>query len=175
MKKITSILLIAASILLLGSCQKADEETTPPDSPNTTEQEEYVKCKIDGVDFLSKDDDVFNHAKIITLGSLTVHQLRGADDATEAIVLGLDDFDGVGIYNVDDPDKITGCQWLTVGPYTTYDCNQGNAQTGITPGKIEITFYSAERIEGTFEFTAINTGNPDDIVTITEGEFRLNY
>lgn len=175
MKKITSILLIAISILFLDSCAKAEEETTQPNLPNTTGQEEYVKCKIDGVDFLSKDEDPFNYAKIITLGGLTVHQLRGADEATEAIVLGLYGFDGVGVYDVANPNVITGCQWLTVGPYTAYDCSQANATIGLTAGKIEVTYSSAERIEGTFEFTAINTGNPDDIVTITEGEFRLNY
>ena len=175
MKKITSILLIAVSVFFLDSCEKAEEETTQPNPPNPTGQEEYVKCKIDGVDFMSKDDDVFNYAKIISLGGLTVHQLRGADEATEAILLGLYNFDGVGIYDVADPDVITGCQWLTVGPYTTYDCNQENAAAGLTPGKIEVTFSSADRIEGTFEFTAINTGDPNDIISITEGEFRLNY
>ena len=175
MKKITSILLITISIFFLDSCKKAEEDTPQQDPPNITEQEEYVKCKIDGVDFISKDDDIFNHAKIISLGGLTVYQLRGADEATEAIVLGLYDFDGIGIYDVADPNKITGCQWLTVGPYATYDCNQANAMAGLTPGKIEVTYNSAERIEGTFEFTAVNTGDPNDIVTITEGEFRLNY
>ena len=175
MKNFTTILLIAVSFIFFDSCKKAEEDETTQDPPTTTEQEEYVKCKIDGVDFLSKDDDVFNYAKIISLGGLTVHQLRGADDATEAIVLGLYDFDGVGTYDVSNPDKITGCQWLTVGPYATYDCNQGNAIAGLTPGTVEVAFHSAERIEGTFEFTAINTGDPDDIVTITEGEFGLNY
>ena len=175
MKKITSILLITISIFFLDSCDKAEEETTQPNPPNTIGQEEYVKCKIDGIDFLSKDDDPFNYAKIISLGGLTVHQLRGADEATEAILLGLYGFDGVGVYDVANPNAITGCQWLTVGPYATYDCNQGNAAAGITPGTVEVTFHSAERIEGIFEFTAINTGDPNDIVTITEGEFRLNY
>ncbi len=174
MKKITSILLIATFIFTFHSCKKADE-TTPEGGDDTPTQEEYVKCKINGVDFLSKDDDPFNHAKIISLGGLTVYQLRGADEATEAIVLGLYDFDGIGVYDVADQDKVTGCQWLTVGPYATYDCNQANAIKGITSGKIEVTFNSAERIEGTFEFTAVNTGDETDKVTITEGEFRLNY
>ncbi len=174
MKKITSILLIATFIFTFHSCKKADE-TTPEGGDDTPTQEEYVKCKINGVDFLSKDDDPFNHAKIISLGGLTVYQLRGADEATEAIVLGLYDFDGIGVYYVADQDKVTGCQWLTAGPYATYDCNQANAIKGITSGKIEVTFNSAERIEGTFEFTAVNTGDETDKVTITEGEFRLNY
>ena len=174
MKKITTLLFIVTLLLSFHSCKKA-KETTPEGGDDNPTQEEFVKCKIDGVDFLSKDDGPFNHAKIISLGSLTVYQLRGADDATEAIVLGLYNFDGVGVYDVANPDKVTGCQWLTVGPYATYDCNQEKAQSGLTSGKVEVTYNSAERIEGTFEFTAINTGDENDKVTITEGEFRLNY
>ena len=164
-----------ALFLVFQSCSKDD--VIEPETPDTTtpSQEQYVKCKIDGVDFLSKDDALFNHAKIITLGGLTVHQLRGANTETEAIVLGLYGFNGVGVYNINDPDVITGAQWLTVNPYATYDCNQAKAIAGTTSGKIEVTFHSAEKIEGTFEFTAENTGNPGEIVTITDGEFRLNY
>jgi hypothetical protein len=173
MKKINSILLIVLLIAIFQSCKKTDETT--PTGDNNPSQEEYVKCKIDGVDFLSKDDVLFNHAKIISLGGLTVYQLRGADDATEAIVLSLYDFEGVGLYDVSNPDKESNCQWLTVGPYATYDCNQKNAIAGKVSGKIEVTFNSSERIEGTFEFTAINGENETDRVTITEGEFRLNY
>ncbi len=173
MKKITTILLIATLILNFNSCKKADETT--PDGGNTPSQEEFVKCKIDGVDFISKDDNLFNYAKIISLGGLTAYQLRGADEATEAILLSLYDFDGTGVYDVADPDKNTTCQWLTVGPYATYGCDRKNALAGKVSGKVEITFNSAERIEGTFEFTAINGENETDKVTITEGEFRLNY
>ena len=55
------------------------------------------------------------------------------------------------------------------------NCSQENVVAGLTPGKIEVTFHSAEKIEGTFEFTAIITGGPDDKVIITKGEFRLDY
>jgi len=173
MKKITTLLLIVTLVFNFHSCKKADETT--PEGGDKPTQAEYVKCKIDGVDFLSKDDNLFNHAKIISLGGLSVHQLRGADDATEAILLSLYDFDGVGVYDVANPDKETVCQWLTVGPYATYGCNRKNALAGKVSGKVEITFNSADRIEGTFEFTAVNGEDETDKVTITEGEFRLNY
>ena len=173
MKKFTTILLIAALIFAFQSCEKTDE--TIPDGGDTPTQGEYVKCKINGVDFLSKDDNLFNHAKIISLGGLSVHQLRGADDATEAILLSLYDFDGVGTYDVANPDKNTVCQWLTVGPYATYDCSLKNALAGKVAGKVVVTSNSAERIEGTFEFTAVNGVDETDKVTITNGEFGLNY
>lgn len=173
MKRINSILIIALLMSIFQSCKKVEETT--PGGDDTPTQEQYVRCKIDGVNFLSKDDALFNHAKIISLGGLTVYQLRGADDATEAILLSLYDFDGVGVYDVANPDKNTNCQWLTVGPYATYDCSQENAIAEKVSGKIEVTFNSAERIEGTFEFVAMNGGDETDKVTITEGEFRLNY
>ena len=174
MKKFTTFLLIATFIFAFQSCKKADE-TTPDGGDDTPTQEEYVKCKIDGVDFLSKDEDSFNTAKIFSAGGVTIYQLRGGDESLEAIILGFYDFDGVGVYNIADPDKRTGCQYLTVGPPMTYDCSQGNALEGTTSGKIEITFSSDERVEGTFECIAVNSGDETDKVTITEGEFRLNY
>ncbi|RLD78965.1 MAG: hypothetical protein DRJ10_09535 [Bacteroidetes bacterium] len=173
MKKITTLLLIAIFIFAFQSCKKAEETT--PGGDNTPTQEEYVSCKIDGVDFLSKDEDNFNTAKIFSAGGVTIYQLRGGDESLEAIILGFYDFDGVGIYNMADPDKASGIQYLTVGPPLTYDCSQGNALEGITSGKIEITFSSDERVEGTFECIAVNSGNVNDKVTITDGSFRLNY
>ncbi|RLD76559.1 MAG: hypothetical protein DRJ07_16130, partial [Bacteroidetes bacterium] len=50
MKKITTLLLIAIFIFAFQSCKKAEETT--PGGDNTPTQEEYVSCKIDGVDFL---------------------------------------------------------------------------------------------------------------------------
>jgi hypothetical protein len=159
--------------LLLQSCSKdAAIEPETPVSGNVN-QEQYIKCKIDGVDFLSKDDTRFNYARVLSVGGLTAHQLRGASEATEAILLTFYDFSGVGVYNMDDPNVNTTAQWLTVNPYATYDCSQANA--GITSGKIEVTFQNSERIEGTFAFTAVDKGNISDKVTITDGEFRLNY
>jgi len=65
----------------------------------------------------------------------------------------------------------SSCNKFTVGPYATYDCSLKNALAG----KIVVTFNSTERIEGTLEFTAINGVDETDKVTITNGEFSLNY
>ncbi|UTW63930.1 hypothetical protein KFE98_07270 [bacterium SCSIO 12741] len=193
MKKAAKLGLSALALLLVFySCKK--EETPEPETPTTTTtttnnnsnnnnnpvtQGEYIQCKIDGKDFLSKDDDEnrFSYARI----NFGQHHLKGADSTTQSINLWFFEFDSVGTYPVGGPNNVS-CQWLTTNPLKTYDCSEKLAKDGITTGQIVVTHFDGVKIEGTFEFTAVfpdwnDPQNPDysDKVTVTEGKFRLNY
>ncbi len=174
MKKITILLLIATFIFSFHSCKKA-EETTPEGGDDTPTQEEFVKCKIDGVDFLSNDDSQYHHYIPNTAGSNKWLNLRGSNIDVDGITFLFWNFTGVGEYNIADSDDWCALQYTEgVPPTVTFECNQEDASAGTTTGKIKVTVHNDTQIEGTFEFSAINTTDPNDKMTFTEGSFRIN-
>lgn len=169
---------LLACAFFFGSCaEEADDEDT---SPSQSQEEEvdgvagrdvYVKCKVNGEDFLSKDDERFNHLKKI----VTTYQLRGGDEETNSILLHIFKYAGEGTYDLSDPEVSASCQYLGTNPPRTWDCNGEKAQAGITQGKITLTKSDDEGMEGTFEFTAVLVTDENDKVTVTDGEFKLKY
>lgn len=176
MKNIFKLMALVFACSVMVACDKETEE--PEEEPknentnNNVTQGEYIKCKVDGVEFLSKDDEdnLFSYARIV----FGQHHMKGADDTKQSINLYLWEFDGEGTYPVGG-EKNASCQWLTVNPNATYDCNETLAKDGVTTGTIVVTKASETSIEGTFEFTAVNVGDQEDKVTVTDGEFKLNY
>jgi hypothetical protein len=164
------MLMLAFAAIFMFSCNPENEE--PENETPTPNQEEYIQCKIDGVDFLSKDDeeDLFSYARI----NFGQHHLKGADETTQSINLWFWQFDGVGTYPIGGENNVS-CQWLTVNPNATYDCNETLTGEGKTSGQIEVTASDENWIEGTFEFTAVNTTDHSDQVVVTDGKFKLKY
>ncbi len=174
MKKITTLLLIASLVLNFHACKKA-EETTPGGGSGTPSQEEFVKCKIDGVDFLSNDDSQYHHYIDNTAGNNKWLNLRGSNIDVDGITFLFWNFTGVGEYDISNAEDWCALQYTEgVPPTVTYECNEENATAGTTSGKIIVTVHNDTQVEGTFEFSAINTTNPNDKMTFTEGSFRIN-
>ncbi len=175
MKKITTLLLIVTFIFAFQSCKKADETTPEGDDDNNPTQEEYVSCKIDGVDFLSNDDSRYHHYIANTAGPNKWLNLRGSNIDVDGFTFLFWDFNGVGEYDISKLADSCAMQYTEGNPPTvTYECNQVNAGAGTTSGKIKVTVHNDTQVEGTFEFSAINNANPDDKITVTEGSFRIN-
>lgn len=173
MKKFTSILLIAVSIFFLASCEK-EKGTTPGGGGDTPNQEEFVKCKINGADFLSNDDSRYHHYIANTAGGNKWLNLRGSNIDVDGITFLFWDFVGVGEYDIAKMADSCAIHYTEGNPPTvTYECNQTNASAGQTSGKIKVTVHNDTQVEGTFEFSATNNANPDDKITITEGSFRI--
>lgn len=180
-KQFFILFIISASIL---ACSDDDEDVQPasPASSNnngnggnngggtTINQDYYVFCKVDGIDFLSKDDARFNTARVFAGNQ---HQLRGANDTTNSVNLSLWNFQGVGTYNIPNSSKHATATYLTVNPLSTFACD-----TNLAPnarGKIIVTSYDTASIEGSFEFTAHLSTDISKTVSITEGKFKLKY
>ena len=174
MKKITTLLLIATLVFSFHSCKKADE-TTPKGGENTPTQEEFVKCKINGVDFLSNDDSRYHHYIPNTAGNNKWLNLRGSNIDVDGITFLFWDFTGVGEYDISKLADSCALKYTEgVPPTVTYECNQVNASAGTTSGKINVTVHNDTQVEGTFEFSAINNADPNDKMIFSEGSFRIN-
>ena len=179
-KKISSIAgtitLFAMFILFIQSCKKEDviEPNVDPTITTTVNQDEFVKCKIDGQDFLSYDDSRYYHYIANTAGPNKWLNLRGSNIDVNGIAFLFWNFNGVGEYDISSASDSCSLQYnigLTSNP--SYVCDYTNANAGTTSGKIKVTVHDAEKIEGTFEFTAINSQDPSDRVEVTEGSFRI--
>jgi len=177
MKKFIGIFLIAMSVVMFQSCEKT-EETTPddntPEETNLPDQDEFVVCKLNGADFLSNDDSRFHHYIANTAGSNKWLNLRGSNVDVDGFTFLFWNFNGVGDYDIAKMDDQCAIQYTEGNPPTiTYECNQENASSGLTSGKIKVTVHSDTQVEGTFEFTAINNADASDKITVTEGVFRI--
>lgn len=163
-----------ALFILFQSCSKDD--VIEPETPDTTtpSQDEYVKCKIDGKDFLSYDDSRYYHYIANTAGPNKWLNIRGSNVDVNTVTMLFWNFDGVGEYDVSSSQDSCSIQYnIGLTSSTSYVCDRANASAGQTSGKIKVTVHNDTQIEGTFEFTAINTVDPNDKVTITEGSFRI--
>lgn len=176
----TAIILIIATLAFSG-CKKEDNDIDTPQTNNqsgnqqTINQDEYVACKVNGVDFLSKDDTRFNHAKKFAVAGHVTYQFRGGNDTTNSILISFFNEFKPGTFEIKSSTNNASCQYLVSNPLTTYDCNQGLAQKGTTSGTVTVTSKTDEWVEGTFEFTAVKTTDHSDKVTVTDGRFKLKF
>lgn len=191
----TLVILFLASISFIA-CEKEDdtEPTTPVINNNgggnngggtsnldtsITNRNEYVYCKIDGVEFTSRDDTRFNRIRE-PFGNF---QLIGTGPSgTGGITITLWDYDGrTGVFDASTSNgnsnpnlaSTISLQRLAENPRVTYDCSYNNSTMGLTMGSANITRSDSLFMEGTFEFTAVNPSDSTDKVVVTEGAFKL--
>ena len=180
-KQLTSLAFVVV-LFLFQSCSK--DAAIEPDSGNNTgsgsgssnvpSQAEFVQCKIDGADFLSYDDSRYHHYIDNNAGATKMLNLRGSNIDVNGITMLFWNFDGVGEYDISSDIDSCAIQY-NIGLMTTtsYACDHVNASSGLTSGKIKVTVHNDTQIEGSFEFTAINTADPTDKIAVTEGTFRI--
>lgn len=178
LKTITAIICIS---IFFSSCQNTEE--TLEDTLKIPNQDQYLICKINGVDFLSKDDPLFSYVKIFSVAGNTTYQFVAKDETTNGIgFLFVNKFNGVGTYNIKDNTNGSNVSFgYTINAVKSYGTDGGNsAPANTTHGTITITASNDTYIEGTFTFKAVapdwsDTSNPDfsDVVDVTDGEFKL--
>jgi hypothetical protein len=85
------------------------------------------------------------------------------------VTIELDNFQGIGDYLLSDINNT--CMYIEYTPDKRFSSNlTGNGKVTIT--KDDRTNYI---VEGTFQFTAANTSNPSDIVTVNSGQFYIKF
>lgn len=193
-----AFLFLAVISLTIFACDSEDDEATPA-SPiinnnqgnnnngggnsnadtSITNRNEYVYCKIDGVEFTSRDDTRFNRIRE-QFGNF---QLIGTGASGEGgITITLWGYNGrTGLFDAttsngnSNPNLAStiSLQRLNENPRITYDCSYNNSNMGLTMGSANITRSDSLFMEGTFKFTAVNPSDSTDKVVVTEGLFKL--
>lgn len=199
-----SILILFTISLCLVACDKEDDVVQPASTTNNNgggnngggntgggsnpNQDFYITGKMNGVDFLSKDDNRFTYARLFSIAGTEQHQLIGNGDSIGGASLYLQrrngvGFNGVGRYDfANNSDASLSLNWIPSDRQVTYNADNDKYNRGWVDGYIDITSYDSSIIEGTFAFKAVNPDwsdpqNPDysDSLRITEGKFRLQY
>lgn len=196
-----SLILLMGLSLCIIACDSEDDEASPATTNATnnnggnnngggnsggttldtsiTNRDEFVYCKIDGVEFTSRDDTRFNRLRE-PFGNF---QLIGTGPTgAGGITITLWGYDGrTGLFDASTSNgnsnpnlaSTISLQYLAENPRITYDCSYSNSNMGLTMGSANITRSDSLFMEGTFEFTAINPSDSTDKVVVTEGAFKL--
>ena len=157
MKNLMKILLpVLALGLTFTSCKKDDDGLLGDD----TTDKWFFSCDIDGDDYT-----------VTGLGAYVTdftddYTIYGVDNPGNTVYIALAKGSTEGTYSMDD--EIYAYVVYTDGTAYATIIGDGN-------GTVTITDYSTESVSGTFSFTAHNFDNPDEKVTVTNGEFNVEY
>jgi len=148
--------------ILLMSCSSAD------DGGNSGE---FIIADVETLNFQSSNTPNAVTAAKIEGSSATTYIVQGFDDAANAIVLFVADYDGPGTYSLDfneDTDGTSGIFSNLNGSWSS-----GAGQGGI--GSITVSTDDSSETTGTFSFTAVQADNTSSSRVVSNGRFRAQY
>ena len=165
-KTIAQTFFIAASLLLLNSCNKDDDNPTPY-APVVPANTSFVTAKVNGASFTTL---IFGTSTASCsrsgTGTSAMITILGGDMAANSITIFLDGNVGVGTQTV----NMTTNSLLNYSPGSGDQAFSTGNCVGAT-GTINITVSDATHIEGTFSFE----GKTEDCSlskTVTQGTFK---
>ena len=163
--KIKILLIAFLTVFAFTSCNNNDD-----DDGGSSGGDEFLTAKIDGADFAASTSPATIIGATITNGLLAV---QGGDNSGNTISFQIFGYTGLGVYATADALTSTnGIRYITISPaVATWDSSGVTSITGITPGRIEVTFDDGVTVEGTFSFEGYNAADTTTKV-ITEGEFK---
>lgn len=161
--KIKILLFTFLTVFAFSSCNNND------DDDGSSGGDEFLTAKIDGADFAASTSPATIIGATITNGLLVV---QGGDNSGNTISFQIFGYTGLGVYATADALTSTnGIRYITISPVATWDSSGVTSITGITPGRIEVTFDDGVSVEGTFSFEGYNAADMTTKV-ITVGEFK---
>ncbi len=99
--------------------------------------------------------------------TITLHSL--SDDVYKVMFTFNDQNMPPGVYNFTSSSTLNNVQIakfnVTTASYTLYNCT----------GTLTITNKWANCLKGTYSFTGVNPSDPNDIITVENGDFKLDY
>lgn len=161
----TILVLLAVLAVSLGSCSKSDDGGSDPQGGTGT-----FKAKVNGNSFTGMEGTVM----AITSADGSVFAVSGGTMESENLQIVISQgFDGVGTYDLglmnigtysylpdaSNPDPSTVVIYSTVGTQSA--------------GQLRVSSYDGNVAKGTFSFTGANLNNPNDTVSVTDGEFNI--
>lgn len=171
--KKTIALLFAIGAMTFMGCSSDDDGNTNNGGANGSG--EYVRVKIDGVDWSASTSFDTTGGTLSTTGSVTVLVVQGSDEGGNAINFTIANYDGPGTYTTGDSVTNTNLiQYLSISPVAGWASNVATSVVGgLTPGSITVTSDDNGVVIGTFSFDGYNANDMSTKV-FTEGEFRAN-
>lgn len=161
--KIKFLLIAVFTVFAFTSCNNDDDDNGGGSG------DEFLTAKIDGADFAASTSPATIIGATITNGLLAV---QGGDNSGNTISFQIFGYTGLGVYATADALTSTnGIRYITISPVATWDSSGITSITGITPGRIEVTFDDGVTVEGTFSFEGYNAAD-STTKAITAGEFK---
>ncbi len=166
MKILKTIMLTLFVSLAITSCKSDDDA-----GPEATGGSGSFTAKVNGNDFSGLDGTVV--AREVDSGPIKTLAVSGGTSASENLQIIIQDFDGVGTYDLG---------LLNIGTYSYLpdpanpDPNTVVIYTTVTGagGQINVSSYDGTTVSGTLSFTGVNLNNASDTVSITDGEFNIS-
>lgn len=157
--------LILLALLVVVGCSKDDEGGSGGSTTAGT-----VEAKVDGSSFTSNSS--FTAAQKVDAGGSTTVTIQGSDNSGKGIVFVINDFDGVGTYNIGG-----GANISVVASYIEVSASSQSAWQApydeSIAGELKIS-EDGESVKGTFHFTAENIQD-QSMKEITEGSFNVEF
>ena len=162
LKTIRKSIFVAASLLLLASCNKDDAPASNPPSLTSS----FVKGKIAGVSYASI---VVSSSRSGT-GVDAAITILGSDSSGNSITLALIGIAAPGTYTINNStDSVLNYSPVTGGmAYATGYCDNAT-------GTVTISAYDQTHVTGTFSFVGKDAENCSASKTITEGSFNAIF
>jgi len=158
------LLIAVFTVFAFTSCDNNNDDGGGSDG------DEFLTAKIDGADFAASTSPATIIGATITNDLLAV---QGGDNSGNTISFQIFGYTGLGVYAT--ADALTGTnsiRYITISPsVATWDSSAVTSITGISPGRIEVTFDDGQTVEGTFSFEGYNASDMSTKV-ITAGEFK---
>lgn len=161
-KTVRKSIFVAASLLILASCNKDDAPAANPTGLTSS----FVNGKVAGVSYAS----IVTTCSKTGSGSSVVVNILGGDIAGNSLTLVLFGITAPGTYTIDNStDSVLNYSPSTGGiAYSTGECENAT-------GTVTVTAYDQTHIEGTFSFIGKDPENCSASKTITEGTFKGIY
>lgn len=158
LKPISKFLLFATVFgLVFTSCNKDDDNPVYP----TSAGDYFLNAKINGADYANSA--YFAPTTSVNNGVLTI---QSSNDGGNSIQIRIENYTGVGTYNVGGDVTAGYVNYTTLTPFKAYTSVRGT-------GSVEITEVNDAHIKGNFSaFSPENQEQPAEAVTITDGDFK---
>lgn len=167
-KSISKLVLVGLTVLL-SSCSKDDDNSSPTPANLAPTSGSYITAKVDGADFSSVIFGVSTAtANRIGTGEDTMIIVLGGDLATNSISINLMGISAPGTYPLNPSLDGTAIGYVSSNAAASWDTGNCDAS-----GTLTVTALDNTKIEGTFSFVGKNGENCTAAAkNITNGAFR---
>ncbi len=157
----TKFLFYFVLLILFVSCSSSDDGGTG----------EFIIADVGTLNFESSNIPNAVTAAKIESSDTTTYIVQGFDDAANAIVLFIADYDGPGTYEFSFSEENNGTSGLFSDLNNSWSSNGGQDGAGI----ITVLTDTANETTGRFEFVGVDANNETSTKTTTNGSFRAFY
>ena len=159
------LILCGILCLVITSCSSEENDESNNGSG------EFIMASVETLSFESSDvADGVTASKIESTNS-TTYLVQGFDDAGNAIVLTIADFDGVGTYNFTANSGDNDASGLFLSQSAAWSSFGGTGGSGT----IDVLTDTENKTTGTFEFVGVQADMVSSIRAITNGRYSANY